>query len=279
MTKIIRYDKTCQILNENDPEVVDALDYNLSYQIKGAEHSKYATEGYINERGEQVMWDARKHLLKGNMRFPAGLLDRVVEFYELRGLDVEIEDRRKLISDPSPIDILPVLKEQGKITRDYQLEAVEKAAAVNRGIIRIATGGGKTVVAALLAAKLGKPTIIYVIGKDLLYQIHGLFSSLFDEEIGIIGDGKCEIHRINFATIWSVGKCLGMNKTLTLDDETSKEKEVAKEKKRDIKKMLLNTNVHILDECHLAACETVQTIADNVKAEHFLWTFSFSMAR
>jgi len=695
MTKLVRYDNSCQLLNEYSEEVKDALNYQLSYVIQGAQHSKYATEGTINSRGELIKWDGRKQLLQGNMRFPIGLLDKVVEFYEMRGIDLDIIDRRKLISNSSPIDIMPVLKSQGKIPRNYQVDAVEKAAEVNRGIIRIATGGGKcsckdslivtehglltyeellgdiklsdqelcdseievgtskkfggvektsmiyhdgygvsrrvitsygfentatpehkiqvmsehgdvewkkyknleigdyaaisygneifgpgsmgldeaywygllfgggsltskfsvkftnmdshildfskeylnkigqkflirktpskafnidvhskeyrgrlkdlgfgykksisktipksirslkkeplamfirglyetdgwigseksepticiglsskkaidqlhlillnfgiiasrrvrkttheyshtltiyrssidsfnknigldpkgvkykrlqgclkckiitnennfipnqsknlkslfnkisrsrfdtcpinwstirswvddeswinptkinleiilkwmisenlntnharkilqsidgiffdkissiietktdnydfvvpkthsfisqgfvnhnTIVAALLTAKLGKSTIIYVIGKDLLYQIHKLFDSLFDEEIGIIGDGKCEIKRINVATIWSVGKCLGFKSTKTLDDEVSKEKEIAKEKRRDIKKMLLETRVHILDECHLAACETVQEIAVNVKAEHF----------
>jgi superfamily II DNA or RNA helicase len=33
--------------------------------------------------------------------------------------------------------------------------------------------------------------------------------------------------------------------------------------------MLLDSRVHILDECHLAACETVQAISHHVKAEHF----------
>ncbi len=268
MTKLIRYDKTCQLLDETSKETLEALDYNLSFKVKGVENSKRVKEGYINSRGEQVFWDGRTQLLKGNGRFSTGLLDRVIEFYELRGLDLEVIDRRTVISDPTPIDIMPVLKKQGKIPRDYQISAVNKASAVNRGIIRVPTGGGKTIIAALLTAKLGKSTIIYVIGKDLLYQIHKLFSSLFDEEIGIIGDGKCEIKRINVATIWSIGKCLDV-KDIVMDDEASKEKEIAKEKRRDIKEMLLQTKVHLLDECHICACETMLAIAHNVKAEHF----------
>lgn len=267
MIKIIKYDNLCQILNEDDDTRRKALDFHLSYKIQGAEHSK-AFKGYINQRGEEVTWDGRKHLLKSNLKFPVGLLQRVCEFYDARNVEYDLDDQRRLVTDKNPIDLLPILKEGGKIPRDYQMKAVENAASVNRGIIRIATGGGKTIVAALLTAALGKPTMIYVIGKDLLYQIHGLFSSLFDEPIGIIGDGKCEIHRINVATIWSVGKSLGI-KDSTTDEDSTKEKDISKDKFREIKTMLLDSRVHILDECHLAACETVQAISHHVKAEHF----------
>lgn len=265
MIKIIKYDNSCQILNEDDEKRIKALDYHLSYQIQGAEHSK-AFKGYLNQRGEEVTWDGRKHLLKSNLRFPVGLLQRVCEFYDAKNVDFEIEDQRRNISPRTPIDIETKLRSVGKVPRDYQLDAVNKAAKLNRGIIRMATGAGKTITAALLVAKLGKSALILVIGKDLLYQIHGLFNSLFDEEIGIIGDGKCEIHRINVGTVWTVGKVIGED--VNIEDDC-KEKEISQDKKREVKEMLLTSKNIILDECHLAACETVQAISHHVKAEHF----------
>ncbi len=73
---------------------------------------------------------------------------------------------------------------------------------------------------------------------------------------------------ISPATIWSVGKSLGI-KDSTTDEDSTKEKDISKDKFREIKTMLLDSRVHILDECHLAACETVQAISHHVKAEHF----------
>lgn len=268
MAKILRYDNSCQIINEDDSDfILKVLDNELSFTIQGAEFSK-AFKGYTNERGEQITWDGKKHLLSGDLRFPVGLLDRVINIYTKHKKPLEIEDCRRNVSKPEPIDILEKLKLQGKTPRQYQLDAVDTAVKYNRGIVRMATGAGKTVCMALLTARLGKSTIIYVIGKDLLYQIHDLFSSLFDEEIGFIGDGKCEIKRINIVSVWSVGKVFGI-KDLTTDDDDSKEQEISKEKYRAIKEMLLNTQTHIIDECHLAACETIQTISHNVKAEYF----------
>jgi superfamily II DNA or RNA helicase len=268
MSRIVLFDNACQIVEEPDDDFMSQLDRHLSFMVPGAEFSK-AFRGYINDRGEEVTWDGRRHLMTGKGRFPAGLLPRVQRFYDRRNKEVELVDRRNVLSVGNPVDIVPTLKGMGKEPYPFQAETVLKAKDKQRGIIRIATGGGKTLVAALLAATLGKSTIIYVIGRDLLYQIHGLFSKLFDEEIGLIGDGKCDIRDINVATIWSVGQALGMKKKgVTLDDEDGSEKKIDPAKFRAIKGMLLDAKVHILDECHLAACDTVQTISRHIKAEY-----------
>jgi superfamily II DNA or RNA helicase len=268
MSRIVLYDNACQILEEPDDDFIAQLDRHLSFQVPGAEFSK-AFRGYINARGEEVTWDGRRHLMTGKGRFPAGLLPRVQRFYDVRKKSVEIIDRRSDLSIGNPVDIVPTLKGMNKTPYPYQVDTVLTAKDKQRGIIRIATGGGKSLIAALLAATLGKPTIIYVIGRDLLYQIHGLFSQLFDDEIGIIGDGKCAIRDINVATIWSVGQALGLKKTgVTLDDEDGREEKIDPIRFRAIKSMLLSAKVHILDECHLAACDTVQTISKHIKAEY-----------
>lgn len=123
-----------------------------------------------------------------------------------------------------------------------------------------------TLIAGLITASLGKKTIIYVIGKDLLYQIHGLFSSLFGK-VGIIGDGKCEIHDINVATIWTIGQAIGL-KVKRSQEELDGEKKISKKKYNEILDLMNEARVHIFDECHLAACDTIQEIAKHIKPEH-----------
>lgn len=123
-----------------------------------------------------------------------------------------------------------------------------------------------SLISALMVAKIGKPTFIYVIGKDLLYQIHDLYTEIFGEEIGLIGDGHCEIKKINIATVWTVGQAYGMKKTYLLD-EAEKEKVVEKTKYSLIQKALSEAKVHIFDECHLAACDTIQTIMKNISPD------------
>ena len=266
MLRLLRFDNQCQIDGEDDNDIFKQLDEHLSYKILGAEYSK-AYKGYTNNRGEEVSWDGIKHIMTSSGRFPPGLFERVIDFYRSKGIFPQVIDRREPKTSSVEFDISKRLIELGKTPRPYQIEATEKAAAVERGIIRLATGAGKTLIAAMITAKLNKSTIIYVIGTDLLYQLQKLFADIFQQEIGIIGDGHCEIKDINIATIWSIGKVLGVSKT-TIDDDEEKEKAIDPDKFRQIKHLLLNTKTHIMDECHLAACDTVQDIARNINAEY-----------
>jgi len=267
MTSIVRFDNSCKIVDEDDLELYKALDNELSFQIKGAEFSA-AYQGYINESGEFVTWDGKRHLLQSSGKFPVGLLPRVQEFFSQRGIYVPVIDQRTSRSPLLELDISSNLQKLGKIPRPYQIIAAETAVGTDRGIIRMATGAGKTLVSALITSKIGKKALILVIGKDLLYQTNSFFTKVFGQEIGIIGDGKCEIRDINVATIWSVGQALGIKKNITIDDDNDSEKKVDSSKFKNIKQMLLDSSTIVLDECHLAACDTVQAIARNIKGEY-----------
>jgi superfamily II DNA or RNA helicase len=267
MTKILVRNTTCQITEESDLNHILALDKQLSFYVQGAEHTA-AFRGYVNHDGDFVKWDGFKKLLTPTLQFPVGLLDRVKDFYHEAKKDYEIIDKRPAKSIGQPKNILDNLHKIDKDPYPYQLEILDVIDKNDRGIIKVATGGGKSLIAALIAAKLGKKTIIYVIGKDLLYQFHGFLAQAFDEKIGIIGDGQCEIHNINVASIWTVGQAIGMNKKNILLDSEDEEAEVSKNKYVEILRMMKDTKVHIIDECHMSACETIQQIFKHSTAEH-----------
>lgn len=266
MPKIILGQTECQILEEYNIEFIRNLDDELSFFVQGAEYSK-AYKGFPNKEGKFVAWDGRKRLLTKSLKFPAGLIERVENFYKKAGVNYEIVDDRPTYKPANAIDILPAFKKLKKQPYSYQIETANKAVEKDRGIVRIATGGGKTFCAALITANLGKPTFIYVIGTDLLYQLHNLFSSLFDQPIGIIGDGKCEIHDINIATVWTVGAALGLRDYKKAEDEET-EKKLPPENYKKIRDALGRTKVHIIDECHLSAASTVQGIYKRIKPEN-----------
>jgi len=267
MTKIIIKGNNSQITEESDVNHILALDKHLSFKVQGAEHTA-AYRGFFNKGGDFVKWDGMKKLLTPTLLFPSGLLERVKAFYDEAGKTYEVVDKRPAKSIGTERHILENLKKLEKEPRPYQMEILKVIDNNDRGIIKVATGGGKSLIAALIAAKLGKKTIIYVIGKDLLYQFHEFFSEVFDEEIGIIGDGKCVIKDINIASIWSVGQAIGLDKKDILLDENGDEKEVVKSKYIEINKMMKETKVHIIDECHMSACDTIQQIFKTSKAEH-----------
>jgi superfamily II DNA or RNA helicase len=267
MTKILIKGNTSQITEELDVEHILALDKHLSFYVQGAEHTA-AFRGFFNRDGDFIKWDGFKKLLTPTLLFPTGLLDRVKEFYSTAGKEFTIVDKRPAKSTGKSKDIIPNLEKLGKPPYPYQLEILDVIDKNDRGIIKVATGGGKSLIAALIAAKLGKKTIIYVIGKDLLYQFHDFFSSIFDEPIGLIGDGKCTIHDINIASIWTVGQAIGMEKKNILLDSDDDEELVSKNKYADIVKMMKEAKTVIIDECHMSACETIQQVFKHSTAEH-----------
>lgn len=269
MTQIVLKGNFCQIVGESDVNHLLALDKLLSFYVQGSEHTA-AFRGYFNKGGDFVKWDGFKRLLASNGTFSAGLLDRVEEFYKEKNKTYTIVDKRPAKSIGTSKNILDNLAKIDKNPYPYQLEILDVIDKKDRGIIKVATGGGKSLIAALIAAKLGKKTIIYVIGKDLLYQFHAFFSEAFSEPIGIIGDGKCEIHDINIASVWTVGQAIGLKKKeILFDSDDDDEDDLNANKYVDILKMMKEAKVHIIDECHMAACETIQQLYKHTAIEHF----------
>ncbi|HLG27349.1 MAG TPA: DEAD/DEAH box helicase, partial [Paenisporosarcina sp.] len=265
MAVIRIFNTHCVLEGEADIGFLWALDRELSFQVQGAEHTR-AFKGYVNKEGQYVKWDGMHHLLTETLTFPSGLLRRVQEFYQRGNRPCGLVDVRASKSPPAAIDIIPTLKALGKEPYPYQIEAALAVKEEDRGIIRLATGGGKCLIAALITALFGKRTILYVIGRDLLYQTHKFFSKIFNHKIGIIGDGNCDIQDINVASVWTVGQALGLKIEIVTD--TDDEVAVDPQKYIDIREMLSSTKVHIFDECHLAACNTIQEIAKNINPEH-----------
>lgn len=270
MSKIIIYPHYCQ-LQEDDSIFLKELDKELSYFIQSAIFSKAF---------KMKRWDGIQHLLKGNLIFPSGLYERVCLLYKNKNKDYEITDLRAPKSLNTPIDISKKLAEMNKVPFYYQEEMVKIAQKNDRGVFRAATGSGKSIAIALITASFGKSSNIFVVGKDLLYQMHKLFSQIFDQEIGIIGDGLCQIAKINIVSIWTAGIVLNLKSNeIAIDlEEDEEEKLIDIKKYEDIKKMLSSSKVNIFDECHSCANATIQAINNNIAPEH-LYGFSASPTR
>lgn len=275
MAKLIIKGNLTQITDESDVEHLLALDKHLSFFVQGAEHMA-AFKGYVNRDGDFIKWDGFRKLLNSNMTFPTGLVERVKDFYQAAGKSIDVIDSRPPKTKNKEINILDNLKKLNKEPYHYQLDILPLIDKYDRGIIKVATGGGKSLIAALVAAKLGKKAIIYVIGKDLLYQFHEFFEQVFNTKIGIIGDGNCEIADINIASIWTVGQAIGLGKQEILLDSEDSEKFLNKNKYNEILKLLKETKVHMIDECHMCAAETFQQLYKNISKAEYIYGLSGS---
>jgi len=242
--------------NSNDFEKFKLF---LSFKVLGVEYTKAYKDGN---------WDGITYMVNSKKEFPIGLLDKVKNYLKNNNMIYEVVDNRPQVKLANSLDISKRLEELEMPPRDYQLRAADIVDKSNMGIIRAATGAGKTLIAALIAAKLNKPTIIYVIGLDLLNQFHDFFSKVFDEKIGCIGNGICDIQRINIASVWTVGKALDIKlDDLTFDDEIDEEK-FQESNKYKIISLLKDTKVHLLDECHVATATTIRSIHKVIDPEY-----------
>lgn len=203
---------------------------------------------------------------KNTMHFPTGLLSLAKDFFDNHNIGYQIEDCRPKIESFSPLEL-----SNNYILRDYQEHTISKAIKKQRGIIKAATGAGKTVIAGSIMAKIGAfPACFFVTTKDLLYQAKEELEKLILKDgkpikVGLIGDGKCEVKDINIITVQTAVRSLGM-KFDKYDDEDDYDSldEVIKDdnKKEEIKNLILNCKTMICDETHHWAASTCQIISD-----------------
>lgn len=178
-------------------------------------------------------WDGKKRYFKGNS-FCTGLLYLLEENPDIPEIIVR-ERKHQADFELSP-NMLNTKSMTGKF--QYQHQVAKKALKDRRGIIHVATGGGKTVIAAAMIKALNLPTLFIVHQKDLMYQTQRVFEKEIGGPIGLLGDGHETIEKIT----------IGMPKTL-----------VNRMKRKEFKNWVRNEiQVVYVDECHRASARTWQ---------------------
>jgi superfamily II DNA or RNA helicase len=180
----------------------EAVRQATSYLVPGARF----TRRYQEKRADGTRrWDGRRHLfLSVDNLLPAGLVEAVLSALRERGVPVAVQD---LTDYPPPRHGSPEVFDLpgGGALRDYQREGIRQAIVRRRGILKIATGGGKTVLAAGLIAELGLPTLVVVDSKDLLHQTRAVLARHLRRDIGLCGDGQWHEAEVTVATVASLG--------------------------------------------------------------------------
>jgi superfamily II DNA or RNA helicase len=129
--------------------------------------------------------------------------------------------------------------------RPYQNKATKDILNRRFGVLKAATGSGKTVMGTFIASKRKTTTLVVVHNKELLYQWVDAFKQFTDtKEIGIIGDGKYKIKPITIGIVNSVTKKV---------DELNKE-----------------FGLVIYDECHRVVSPIWMNIINNMYCKYQL---------
>lgn len=216
---------------------------------------------------------------KDGVHFPSGLYSRAIDFFRAYGVPVSVRDERSSFSSNQVI----IGTNSDFQVRDYQQEVIDKAVKAQRGIIKLATGGGKTAVGAGIISKLGiGPFIFYVTSQDLLRQAKSELEKFLNInglpfEVGVIGGGKCNIRDINIMTIQTAVRALG-GKFKKYDDEDDAEKEEPSPELLArygvIADLVHSAKGMICDEVQHWAAETCQVIADHSYNARFRYGLS-----
>jgi superfamily II DNA or RNA helicase len=233
--------------------VIDQKVYSIIYH-----ELSFKNENYIHQKKYSQFAQERHYLITPSTKvFQTGLLPRVCQLLEKHGLEYSVNDHRE---ESEPEFFMPTNGE--KPLRPYQIEAVRSAVENKCGILRMATGAGKTRVASEIVSQLERRTVILVHRIDLLKQFAEVLKSLlhFPDIVGIVGGGIFEPNIITICTMQTVTYALDIK-----DEQSEEKKEVLNIKKDDIIKLLESANVVIVDEVHHIVADTFAQVMKRCK--------------
>ncbi len=198
-------------LEDFDPRMLELINNELSVKQPGF---------YFSPAFKNGSWDGKVRFLdKRNNTFPSGLLDKVLAVIED---SVEVVDNRKVpkVKVSAEIDLYEPELPNGILTlRGYQYDAVVNSIEKKRGIVNVATNGGKTEIASgiikqLLPTLAKDEKIIFVThSKEIANQSAKRISKRLGIDVGIIGDGAWDEKQVTVVMVPTVSKHINQPKT------------------------------------------------------------------
>lgn len=234
------YNSVCQVLPRLDFHLSAELDALLAFGVEGARF----TAAYVNNK-----WDGKKHLYStAKQAFPTGYLVEVYLFFKQKGIEPVIVDRR----DCPTMDGTSV-KLRGKAPWRHQIEVFSAMAKQCRGLIQVATGGGKTFCIAGAYALFNQPGIVLTYRRELMFQLRHNLQEFLGEPVGIFGDGQWEEGRLTVCMAQSLLKATNTRYAKLLkefeEQDEGTEKLAASRKIEIWDKLIKATRFVALDEC------------------------------
>lgn len=234
----------------------------------------YETDAHLwSSRGQN--WDGRVSVVcrggkycrcrhkSPHVHFPTGLLYMAKEFFAVASKQCIITDARELPPKNKNIEF-----SDGLVLRDYQQETIDAAVAKGRGIIKAATGAGKTVMCAGIIKQLQRsPVLFLVTSRDLMEQAAGEFERFLREDgkpivVGRVCGGTCNLADITVMTVQTAVRCLG-DKYEKFDEEDGYESasSIDEDDKSKILNFIKNSTVMFCDEVQHWAAKTCQSVS------------------
>ena len=169
-------------------------------------------------------------------RFPTGWLSKVIEVVSKED-NSSLQVINEVVRPETPLDLFDLKKPKLTLFSDQE-QAVETAITKERGVLKIATGGGKTLIGEYLAYRLKVPTLYVVPNRLLLYQVYNDFVQDFGKGVvGLVGDGEFKPALITVAIVHSLWR---------------------RREEAEIRALLNSFGLLIVDECHVMGFSRVK---------------------
>lgn len=281
---ILRIDhNTTYVQGRMEGHIYDRFKKELGYKPENAYWmiKNNAEKAGVNEEWKKdwdgtisaVCWNAHFchcHIKKKGLHFHTGLLAKAVNFFRANDVQFQRIDCRTLTPKTDRYGMSSEFE-----YRHYQAQIIDKVVGANggsgisRGIIKCATGGGKTSIACGIIAGIGvAPTIFYVTSIDLLKQARDeierfVYENGMPVEVGMVGGGKKDIKDITVMTVQTAVRALGGVWVKYDEEDITKDDTDIGDMKEQIKELIRNCRLMICDEVQHWAAETCQIISDS----------------
>lgn len=234
-----RWDKAPYIFVNGDlpPDVENAIDSELSYEVQDAEYTDAWRSGD---------WDGRHRLFResdqGSQYFPVGCLQRVRRVLDGFGVEYEVEG----VVNPGQGD-LDVSWNTEMTLREYQQDAVNDALRYGSGIIAMPTGSGKTLIGIRLLHRLKRPAMVLCHRQEIADQWVEQMRDILDVDVAQCYGGTRENGDFMVGLYQSI-----------YDDDNSEVRDSVR----------TDHDVVICDECHRVGAQTFSQVALNINATY-----------
>lgn len=181
------------------------IDDETSYKIHGRWYAKTYKRGHWDGIKRFREFDRKRKLY----RFPTGFLARVTKALDAIDYPYALDDSaREFLDSEAVYEFGDIRLDQGIYS--YQGELLDAALAHGRGIIKAATGAGKTEIGGGIFASYGDAPCVWLTHRlALLHQTRDRLAERLQQPIGIIGDGRVEPQRITVAMVQTLNKRKG----------------------------------------------------------------------
>ena len=273
---VVRLGNVWMFVGGNLPEgVKKQIQLKMSYVVPGFKFMPYfkQQQAFASATGTDPKWDGTRTVARrtqgGMLQAPTGLYSYLKEVLTENNIPFSVDDQR------APATTSPGWSTEGLVLRDYQSEVEQTLLRVQRGVMKMSTGAGKTLSIASIMAKVAVfPAVFYVPSCDILEQTYDVFSKYIryngqPTPIGRVGAGHCDIRPITIATVQSCQLAIE-GKYSKFDDEDHVDNEdLSDSQKKDIREMVEQAQFAAIDECQHCACDTIQAVLNNSPRARF----------